>query len=135
MGVEPYLVASAVVSVIAQRLVRRLCRGCRARVDPDTDFLRQAGFPVERLAGAAVYEAAGCETCRATGFHGRGGIFEVLRVTDAIQSLVIQRSSTNLVQQQAVSEGMCTLRDDGWIKVLDGFTTVEEVLRVTEETE
>ncbi|MGQ9661038.1 MAG: GspE/PulE family protein [Kiritimatiellia bacterium] len=135
MGVEPYLVASAVVAVIAQRLVRRLCGQCRRPARPDPSFLRELGFPVLRLQepAATIYEAGTCEQCRATGYRGRIGIFEVMRSTESVQSLVIQRSSTQAIKQQAISEGMRTLRDDGWDKVLAGLTTVEEVLSVTEE--
>ena len=133
MGVEPYLAASAVEAVVAQRLVRRLCPACRKPVEPDRDQLREIGFPLDRLGAEPIYEAAACEKCRNTGFRGRGGIFEVLHASETIESLVIQRSSSNAIKQEAVREGMRTLRDDGWEKVLNGVTTVEEVLRVTEE--
>jgi type II secretory ATPase GspE/PulE/Tfp pilus assembly ATPase PilB-like protein len=137
MGVEPFLVASAVEAVIAQRLVRRLCPTCRTPVpDVDRDFMRSIGFPVEALdQGASVHETAGCDVCRRTGFRGRVGIFELLRVSEAIRSLVIGRHSMGEIRQQAMSEGMVGLRDDGWSKVLDGTTTVDEVLRVTEDKE
>jgi type II secretory ATPase GspE/PulE/Tfp pilus assembly ATPase PilB-like protein len=135
MGVEPFLVGSAVKAVVAQRLVRRLCPACRRAVETNEEFLREIGFPRERLAGKAVFEPVTCEACRMTGFKGRMGIFEVLDVTDEIVSLVIARSSTQSIKQQAMRQGMCTLRDDGWNKVLDGVTTIEEVLRVTEENE
>ncbi|MBM4142567.1 MAG: type II/IV secretion system protein [Lentisphaerae bacterium] len=136
MGVEPYLVASAVESVVAQRLVRRLCRDCRRPARPGPEFLGEIGFPRERLAaGAAIYEAAACERCRSTGFRGRTGIFEVMRVSEPIRSLVVSRSPTGRIKQQALTEDMRTLRDDGWEKVLEGVTTIEEVLRVSEENE
>jgi len=135
MGVEPFLVGSAVKAVVAQRLVRRLCAQCKRPVPVNPDFLRQIGFPVERMTSAALLEPATCDVCRMTGFKGRIGIFEVLDVTDEIVSLVIARSSTITIKQKAISQGMCTLRDDGWNKVLDGVTTIEEVLRVTEEND
>ncbi|MBN1557267.1 MAG: Flp pilus assembly complex ATPase component TadA [Lentisphaerae bacterium] len=135
MGVEPYLAASAVEAVVAQRLVRKLCRTCRRAVEPEAERLAEAGFPVDRLEGRELYEPDGCEACRGTGFHGRGGIFEVLPASETIESLVIQRSASNVIRQEAMREGMQTLRDDGWQKVLEGVTTVEEVLRVTEENE
>ena len=135
MGVEPYLVASAVEAVVAQRLLRLLCPSCRREATPDIASIRDIGFPVDRLESRGVYEATGCEKCRQTGFSGRGGIFEVLNVTDDIESLVIQRNSSNEVKHRAIADGMTTLRDDGWLKVMDGITTVEEVLRVTEENE
>lgn len=135
MGVEPYLAASAIEAVVGQRLVRKFCEACRRPVGPDIAFLREIAFPVERLKDAVIYQPGACEKCRSTGFHGRLGIFEVLQASDPIRSLVVGRSSTNDIKQKAVAEGMTTLRDDGWAKVLDGVTSVEEVLRVTEENE
>ena len=135
MGVEPYLVASAVVAVVAQRLVRQLCPACRQPIEPNIALLQDIGFPIQHLASGRLYEQAGCELCRHTGFKGRKGIFEILRVSEPTQSLVIRRSSSNEIKQQGISEGMRTLRDDGWMKVLLGVTTVEEVLRVSEENE
>lgn len=133
MGVEPYLVASAVEAVVAQRLVRKLCPACREPVEVDRGFLEGVGFPVDRLRDGAIQGLKGCRECRNTGFRGRGGIFELMDVTDAIESMVICRNSSSEIKQKAIEEGMCTLRDDGWVKVLNGVTTVEEVLRVTEE--
>ncbi len=133
MGVEPFLVASAVSSVVAQRLIRRLCPVCRADLEPDMEHLREIGFPIEKLADHKIYTVAGCEKCRSTGFSGRGGIFEVLNVTEDVESLIVNRSSMNVIKQMAVSQGMTVLRDDGWRKVLEGVTVIEEILRVTEE--
>ena len=135
MGVEPFLVASSLEAVVAQRLVRRLCQACKRPSKPDEIFLKSAGFPVERLATTSICENAGCEKCRSTGFRGRMGIYEVLQITEGIEPLVLQRSSSNAIKQKGIAEGMIPLRDDGWGKVLEGLTTVEEVLRVTEETE
>jgi len=135
MGVEPYLAASAVIAVVAQRLVRRLCPACRKAIQPDMELLKEIGFPAAELATQSLYTAGTCEACRMTGYRGRGGIFEVLHVTEAIESLVITRSSSNVIKQKAIAEGMRTLRDDGWVKCLNGTTTVEEVLRVSEENE
>jgi type II secretory ATPase GspE/PulE/Tfp pilus assembly ATPase PilB-like protein len=135
MGVEPFLVASAAEAVIAQRLVRRLCPECRKPIAPDPAMMKESGFPVAKLKDGVIYGQAGCEKCRGTGFRGRGGIFEALHVTDAIESLIITRASSNDIKQKAVTEGMCTLRDDGFSKVIAGYTTIEEVLRVTDENE
>jgi type II secretory ATPase GspE/PulE/Tfp pilus assembly ATPase PilB-like protein len=135
MGVEPYLVASAVEAVIAQRLVRKLCDACKTEGQADLEFLREIEFPVDRLQSGGPYGKQGCDGCRSTGFRSRIGIFEVLTVTESVESMVILRNSSGDIKQKAVSEGMCTLRDDGWRKVLEGITTVEEVLRVTEENE
>lgn len=135
MGVEPYLVASAVVAVIAQRLVRRLCVHCRTPAHHDPAFLGEIGFPVGAAAGCALYDSSGCEKCRMTGYSGRVGLFEVLEVSEPMRSLIISRASASVMKQKAVEEGMRTLRDDGWAKVLDGTTTIEEALRVSEENE
>ncbi len=135
MGVEPFLVASACETVVAQRLVRRLCDRCRTPIEPTPEFLREIGFPHARREGRTLYEPGTCEHCRMTGFRGRRGIFEVLGVTDAIESMIIARKSTSEIKQQAMREGMKTLRDDGWTKVLDGITTIEEVVRATEDNE
>jgi type II secretory ATPase GspE/PulE/Tfp pilus assembly ATPase PilB-like protein len=136
MGVEPYLAASAVEGVVAQRLVRKLCKSCRKHIEQfDMSYLREIGFPFEQLHKKEVYGPGNCEDCRMTGFRGRLGIFEVLEVSDQMESLIITRKSANDLKQQAIADGMCTLRDDGWHKVLDGITTIDEVLRVTEENE
>lgn len=135
MGVESFLLASAVETVVAQRLVRKLCENCRKVVFPETTFLEEVKFPLARLSGNVIYTPGTCEKCRLTGFKGRRGIFEVLEVTEAIRSLVIQRAPMNVIKQKAIAEGMCTLRDDGWNKVLNGVTTIEEVLRASEEND
>jgi len=135
MGVEPFLVASSLEAVVAQRLVRRLCQVCKRPAKPDEVFLKSTGFPIARLATTPICENVGCEKCRSTGFRGRMGIYEVLQITEGIEPLILQRSSSNAIKQKGIAEGMIPLRDDGWGKVLDGLTTVEEVLRVTEETE
>ncbi|MBL7076003.1 MAG: type II/IV secretion system protein [Kiritimatiellae bacterium] len=135
MGVEPFLVASAVTGVVAQRLVRRLCPDCRKVHVADRARLERLGFPMEKLSTGIIYEPSTCEACRMTGFRGRGGIFEVLHVTEGIEALVVARSSAHDIKAKSIEQGMVTLRDDGWQKVLNGFTTIEEVLRVTEENQ
>ena len=133
MGVEPFLVASAVEAVVAQRLVRLLCPHCRQPVDTDLEYLKRLEFPIDKLEDGHTYGANGCRECRKTGFKGRGGIFELLAVSEEIESMVISRSSSNEIKQQSIKEGMFTLRDDGWDKVANKVTTTEEILRVTEE--
>lgn len=134
MGVEPYLIASSVEAIIAQRLVRKLCRTCRRPIKPDVTLLKEAGFQVGDNVPAVLYEAKGCDACRGTGYLGRTGIFEVLQVSDVIRSLIVKRRPSYEIKQQAISEGMTTLRDDGWLKIRTFVTTVSEVLRVTEES-
>ena len=138
MGIEPFLVASSVEGIIAQRLIRRLCPACRKPVEIDEakrEFLKGEGFPMEMLETHAIYEPDGCDECRGSGFKGRTGIYEILAVDDHIRPLVINRASAGEIKHEALKHGLRTLRDDGWCKVLAGTTTVEEVLRVTEEDE
>ncbi len=135
MGIEPFLVASSVEGLVAQRLVRRLCPACKKPRQVDHAFLQQIGFPIDRLSEGTIYEPAGCEECRGTGFRGRTGVYELIVITDAIRPLIVARASSNEIKAMALKGGMYTLRDDGWNKVLKGVTTIEEVLRVTEEDE
>jgi len=135
MGIEPFLVASSVEAIVAQRLVRRLCRVCKRPWPVDEKFLNTIGFPIERLKEGTIFEAVGCEECRRTGFRGRTGIYEVLVVNEAIRQLVVQRASAGDIKANALHHGMRTLRMDGWTKALHGVSTLEEVLRVSEEDE
>jgi len=135
MGIEPFLVASSIEAIVAQRLVRRLCAACRRPWMPDDALLEKVGFPRARLTGRTIYEAAGCEACRGTGYRGRTGVYEILTVNDAVRALVVARASSNAIKAEALRHGLRTLRHDGWSKVLDGVTTIEEVLRVSEEDE
>ncbi len=135
MGIEPFLVASSVEGLVAQRLVRRLCPACKKPRKVDSDFLASVGFPVERLVEGTLYEPDGCEECRGTGFKGRTGVYELIVITDALRPLIVSRASSNEIKAVALREGIHTLRDDGWNKALAGVTTIEEVLRVTEEDE
>lgn len=129
MGVEPFLVASAVAAVVAQRLVRKLCPVCRRPEPLDLALWNQSGTPPANQ----VYASVGCERCTRTGYRGRGGIFELLQVVDKVESLIINRRPSGEIKQCAIEQGMQTLRDDGWDKIFRGVTTVEEVLRATEE--
>ncbi|HNR94217.1 MAG TPA: ATPase, T2SS/T4P/T4SS family [Kiritimatiellia bacterium] len=135
MGIEPFLVASSVEGLVAQRLVRRLCPACRQPLPVDKASLANIGFPMERLSEGTLHTAAGCEECRMTGFRGRTGIYEILAVDDHIRPLIVARASSAAIKTEALRRGMHTLREDGWTKALQGVTTVEEVLRVSEEDE
>ncbi|HEY5622052.1 MAG TPA: GspE/PulE family protein [Pontiella sp.] len=136
MGIEPFLVASSVEGIVAQRLVRSLCKACRRPVELEENLLREQGFPVERLKQEGpIYEAVGCDECRGNGYKGRTGIFEILPVSDEIRPLVIAHASASEIKQTSLTQGMKTLREDGWDKVLAGVTTIDEILRVTEEDE
>jgi len=131
MGVEPFLVSSTVEAVMAQRLVRRLCPHCKQPHEPASEELPD-DFPFDQLRdGGPIYRAVGCRRCRQVGYVGRVGLFELLVTTEKIRQLAHDRASTWAVNEAAVAEGMTTLRSDGWHKVLDGRTSVEEVVSVT----
>ncbi|MCA9102608.1 MAG: type II/IV secretion system protein [Planctomycetales bacterium] len=132
MGVEPFLVASTVEGVMAQRLVRTLCKHCREAYVPEADTLPD-DFPGEELrqAGGKVYRENGCRECRGTGYSGRAGLYELLVTGDDIRQMAVERVSSQRIKRAAVETGMRTLRQDGWLKVLDGDTTIDEVMRVT----
>ncbi|MDF7823820.1 GspE/PulE family protein [Pontiellaceae bacterium B12227] len=137
MGIEPFLVASSAEGIVAQRLVRGLCNNCKQPVELDDDFLKEHNFPIERLAHEGpIYEAVGCDECRGNGYKGRTGIFEILHITDEIRPLIIAHASAADIKAKALEHGgMKTLREDGWDKVLNGVTTIDEILRVTEDDE
>jgi len=135
MGIEPFLVASSVEAVMAQRLVRTICKHCKTEQVVERDYLKRIGFPAADIASAKVWHGAGCEQCRQQGYQGRKGIYELLVVNEAIRPLIMNRSSATAIAQRAIEGGMRTLRDDGWIKVKGGETTIEEVLRVTQMEE
>ncbi len=132
MGIEPFLVASTIEGVMAQRLVRVLCEKCRTPYKPRRDDL-PSDFPWDEFIeqGGMLYQNAGCRNCRETGFTGRQGIFELCETTDAVRQLAHDRTSSWEIRKAALADGMRTLRQDAWLKVLEGRTTVEEVLRVT----
>jgi len=132
MGVEPFLVASTVEGVLAQRLVRVLCSECKEPYHPDPDDLPD-DFPVEQRLdpNLQLYRPVGCERCRRNGYRGRLGIYELLVTNDEIRHLLTQAGTTDVIKQAAIRAGMETLRVDGWNKVLAGITTIDEVMRVT----
>jgi type II secretion system protein E len=132
MGVEPFLVAGTVEAVMAQRLVRKLCNECKRPYMPDAEDLPR-DFPIERwhAAKTPLYQGVGCRTCRQTGFAGRLGLFELMVTSEPIRQLAHDRVSSYKIKQAAMAEGMRTLREDGWMKVLAGTTTIDEVARVT----
>jgi len=131
MGVEPYLLASVLSGILAQRLVRRICQSCRVPHDPDPADLLAIG--VGDAHGAELFRGEGCEACRKTGYKGRVGIYELFVISEDIRSLILRRAATNEIRRAAVDGGMITLREDGWAKARAGLTTVEEILRVTQE--
>jgi type IV pilus assembly protein PilB len=135
MGVEPYLVASILIGSIAQRLVRRICTKCKTPTTVRPEYLRQIGLTPEDLNGRTLYAGAGCEECGRTGYKGRIGVFEMLTIDDEIRRMIVERASATVIKQYAVSKGMTTLLGDGREKVLEGISTVDEVLRVCQRDE
>ncbi|MDB6068071.1 MAG: type secretion system protein [Pedosphaera sp.] len=132
MGIEPFLVASSVEAVMAQRLVRNICKHCAVEQKVERDYLRKIGFPAEDIETAKFWHGAGCEECRQLGYQGRQGIYELLLLNEAIRPLILNRAPATTIAQRAMEQGMRTLRTDGWNKVKAGRTTIEEVLRVTQ---
>jgi general secretion pathway protein E len=158
MGTEPFLVASSMIGILAQRLVRVLCPNCAQPTPLNDEDLHELGLdagrmqtrvarqvlpayhvdnahlePMQRGERPMVRRKVGCPNCLQTGFLGRTGIYELLLITDRVRSLVLQRADSTAIRRAAVEEGMDTLRDDGARKVLEGVTTSEEVLRSTEQ--
>jgi general secretion pathway protein E len=134
MGIEDFLLASAILGILAQRLVRLICPECRTAVAPD--FAGQEWRQIRSDIGAEpeqLFSGRGCPACAQTGYQGRSGIYELLLVDDGIRPLILQRADANSLRKQAMAQGMRTLAGDGWDKVAQGLTTVEEVLRVTQE--
>jgi general secretion pathway protein E/type IV pilus assembly protein PilB len=132
MGVEPFLVASTVEAIMAQRLVRTLCAKCKERFEPKREDLPK-DFPFEEFEkrGRPLYRPKGCRACRQLGFDGRQGIFELCITSDTVRQLAHDRASSWEIRKAARANGMRTLREDAWMKVLNGLTTIDEVLRVT----
>jgi len=135
MGIEPFLIASSVEAVQAQRLVRTICPHCKTEQKVDRDYLHRIGFPEADIETAKIWHGAGCEECRGQGYQGRKGIYELLIVTEALRPLIMNRAPATTIAQRAIDAGMRTLRVDGWNKVKAGTTTIEEVLRVTQMEE
>jgi general secretion pathway protein E len=131
MGAESYLVASVLNGVLAQRLVRRVCATCRAPHEPETRDLLAIG--VADATGVELFRGKGCEECRGTGYRGRIGIYELFVITEEARSLILGKRPSSEIRRHAIERGMVTLRDDGWAKARAGITTVEEILRVTQE--
>ena len=131
MGCEPFLITSSLIAIVAQRLIRKLCPKCREAYKPGDVLSAWLGIDIKKSKDVSFYRAKGCSACLHTGYAGRVGICEVLAVTPAIRNLVLKRARENELKRVARNEGMRTLREDGIGKVLEGLTSLEEVLRVT----
>lgn len=135
MGVEPFLVSSSLLGVLAQRLVRKVCQKCRQEYEPDAALIDNLGLEGKLKPGQKLFKAVGCPACNKTGYKGRLGIYELLSNSPAIQTLVLKRVAANEIRAAATKEGLVSLRDAATEKLLAGLITVEEVFRVTQEVE
>jgi general secretion pathway protein E len=135
MGAEDYLIASSLIGVLAQRLVRVICLHCKEEVHPVSEMLDEIGFKYGSggREPTRFYEGRGCDRCSQTGYAGRVGIYELMAVNDDIRKLTVGKADSNQIRKKAMEFGMRSLRDDGWLKVRQGTTTISEVLRVTQE--
>ncbi len=131
MGIEPFLVATSVNLICAQRLVRRVCKNCKEEVKVPKKTLLDIGFREDELKGLKIYKGKGCDVCNGTGYKGRVGLYEVMEVTETIKDLILSGATAIDLREQAIKEGMITLRRSGLIKIREGITSIEEVLRET----
>jgi len=130
MGIEPFLIASSVCMVVAQRLVRKLCPHCKKVYHPNVELLEKIGVSAKEAKEIKFYEPVGCDECNQTGYRGRVAIFEIMEMTPAIAKLTMERSETGVIREQALKDGMIPLIKDGLRRIKDGLTTIEEVLAV-----
>ena len=128
-----FLISSSVLAVAAQRLVRVLCDNCKKVYKPSTIYLQSIGVSPNEFEERHIYKAVGCEKCIGTGYSGRLGIFEFMVLTEKLKNLILETFDSNQIQMEARREKMMSLRQDGIQKVLNGVTTIEEVLRVTQK--
>src|SRR5439155_3947503 len=131
MGTEPFLISSTLMGVLAQRLVRTVCKNCRTPFEPTENQLSLLNLSPHDLGDKVFYYGRGCSNCNDTGYRGRKGIFELLVISDALRSLINERAPTVVMRQKAVELGMVTLREDGLRSIFEGDTTIEEVLKYT----
>jgi type II secretory ATPase GspE/PulE/Tfp pilus assembly ATPase PilB-like protein len=133
MGAEPFLITSTLEAIIAQRLVRVICKNCRERYHPDPKTLEELTLTDEEMKSMIFYRGRGCSQCNKSGYKGRTGIFEFLRITESLKPLIMERSQTAALREMARKDGMKTLREDGIEKIKQGVTTIEEVVRETQQ--
>jgi len=131
MNVESFLIADSIIAIVAQRLVRKLCKKCRERHNLSPDALIDIGFTPEEVKTVKPYKPNGCNECNNTGYKGRTGIFEVMKVTDDIRDMILARAQSKEIKKKAMEQGMITLRQSGLVKIKNGITSIEEVLRET----
>jgi general secretion pathway protein E len=132
LGVEPFLISSSVMAVVAQRLIRVLCNDCKEPYTPEADTLKRLGLEPGDLKNAVFYRAGSCDKCFQSGYRGRVGIYEILVLNEKLQSMIMKTYDSHQLKREAIASGMTTLYQDGIRKALQGITTIEEVLRVTQ---
>jgi type IV pilus assembly protein PilB len=131
MGIEPFLVSSSVILIMAQRLARKICNQCREEEKVPVAALIKSGFPEETANTVKCFRGKGCPSCNGTGYRGRIALYEVMPIKDELKELILEGASTSDIKKAAIRLGMKTLRMSGLTKVADGMTTMEEVMRVT----
>ncbi|HOP81400.1 MAG TPA: GspE/PulE family protein, partial [Armatimonadota bacterium] len=130
MGIEPFLISSGVIGVLAQRLVRCICTKCKEQYKPPLDAVKRLGIPLDEGSSVTFYRGKGCDYCKGTGYKGRIGIYELMIMNDKIRDLVLTRASSHTIREAAIQTGMKTLKEDAMEKILLGTTSLEESLRV-----
>ena len=131
LGVEPFLISATLEGVLAQRLLRTICKECKVAYDPSQSILNQLGLTSHDTSGKQFFTGGGCPRCGNTGYKGRKGLFELMDITDPLRELITKRAPTLTLKQKAIEMGMVTLRQDGIRSIFDGVTTIEEVLKYT----
>ena len=131
MGIEPFLVATSVNLIQAQRLIRRICKDCKQEHQTPVEALIEVGFKGDEAKSLKTYKGKGCSTCNNTGYKGRIGLYEVMEITDEIRELILIGASALELRKKAIDDGMITLRESGLHKIRAGVTTIEEVVRET----
>lgn len=131
MGIEPFLISASLEAVLAQRLIRKICENCKTPYEPSEKVLASLGLSIHEIGDKNFYYGKGCEACNQTGYKGRKGIYELLKITDPIRAMINDRAPGVLIRQKAIELGMTTLREDGMRSIYDGLTTIEEVVKYT----
>jgi type II secretory ATPase GspE/PulE/Tfp pilus assembly ATPase PilB-like protein len=131
MGIEPFLISSSILAVVAQRLVRRLCDACKQIYTPTKDMIKTVGLTLEQAERITFYKPVGCDKCLNLGYKGRLPIFEIMMMTNALSKLIIDKADAHALRLQALKDGMTLLIQDGVWKIEQGLTTIEEVLSVS----
>jgi type IV pilus assembly protein PilB len=131
MGVQPFLVSSSIQAIMAQRLVRTVCKNCKEPYEAPEHELRAVGLTPDDVSGVTLYRGGGCPECQGTGYKGRIGIFEMMELDSELRDMAFHKAATNRIRDQAIASGMRTLMQDGIRKVIQGITTIDEVLRIT----